>query len=296
MRSARPLLALLLLTACAPASVEPAPDPTPTPEPTPPLDPGGPSLPPEYDDAPAERLIFLGDSITAGEGAPAGRAYRTLLIHNDDARWPEFVGLDLTTAWPDLGEILDVSRGGHTSRNLVEQQLTSLDEQLDGPVDGATVSVLTIGGNDMQIALAAFLAQGEEASRERVDIFLANLELAVDTLTDPERFPDGARVYLANVYEPTDGEGQHEACFAGLDLTDMLLLLEEANLGIRALAKDRGVAMIDLRSRFLGHGFWSGDEGFGDDDRWFRDDCIHPNERGHHEIRSMFWDLLQPAD
>jgi len=290
-------LPLCLLVGCTAA---PAVEPEPTPEPIP----TGPYVPAEYDDSPAERLLFLGDSITAGEGAGSGLAYSELLVANVDDTWPEYIGRDLTHAWPELSEVRSVARGGATSRQLVDSQLVNLDEQItaelgDGPWGGATASVLTIGGNDMQFALAAFLAQGPEQAEERVDLLVENLHLTVDHLTDPERFPDGARVYLSNVYEPTDDVGMHPDCFGGLDLVEMLVILEDANARIRALAVERGVAMIDLRGHFRGHAFHYDDESAPHYDAedptfWMRDDCIHPNTRGHQEIRTLFWAHLQP--
>lgn len=292
------LLAVLGAAGCmAPPPVpQEEPDPTPAED----LPPTGPYLPSDYDGSASERLVFLGDSITAGS-VGGGLNYRQLLVANDDVRWPDAAGHDLSTAWPELVEVINLSVGGSTSRVVADVQLPRLDLALGKrPGPGPTASVMTIGGNDMQFALAAFLTQGEAAAIERVDILLTNLGRVVDALTDPARFPDGGRVYLANVYEPTDAVGYYDGCFGGIDLVPMVQILEDANARIRAFAVERGVAMIDLRARFLGHGFYFDDEGnvaYDPDDPtlWFLDDCIHPNERGHHEVRSLFWQLLQPT-
>jgi lysophospholipase L1-like esterase len=293
------LFALAGLVGCVspPTEETPAPDPTPAEEEPAPT---GQYLPPEYDTSPSERIVFLGDSVTAGSVA-GGLNYRQLLVSNDDGQWPDRTGQDLSTAWPNLVEVVNESRGGSTSRIVADIQLPRLDLALGkAPGPGPTVSVMTVGGNDMQFALASYVTQGEEAAQERVDILLTNLGRIIDELTDPQRFPDGARVYLANVYEPTDAVGYYDGCFGGIDLVPMVGILEGANARIRALAVERGVAMIDLRGHFLGHGFYYDDEGnlaYDPDDPtpWFLDDCIHPNVRGHHEVRSLFWELLQPT-
>jgi hypothetical protein len=50
--------------------------------------------------------------------------------------------------------------------------------------------------------------------------------------------------------------------------------------------------VLDLRGHFLGHGFYSeasGSAAYDADDptQWFDRDCIHPNDRGHHELRRL---------
>lgn len=55
--------------------------------------------------------------------------------------------------------------------------------------------------------------------------------------------------------------------------------------------------MVDLHRHFLGHGFHHLDAqnpNHVEDDptRWFHNDCIHPNDRGHHEIRRLFYEAV----
>src|SRR5262249_38900038 len=124
-----------------------------------------------------------------------------------------------------------------------------------------------------------------------------NLAATYDFFQDASRFPDGVFIYLANVYEPSDGVGQAAECFYGLDLSQVLTSLDEVNAATRAQAEERRTAWIDMHGHFLGHGF-NGDDPANpyyqadDPSLWFYDDCIHPNDRGHHEIRRLFWYAL----
>ena len=55
-----------------------------------------------------------------------------------------------------------------------------------------------------------------------------------------------------------------------------------------------GFSALDMRGTFLGHGFYYDDPTApyydeADPSLWLANDCIHPNPRGHHEIRTLFW-------
>ncbi len=279
--SVRPLLAgLLALTACT------AGDPLETDD-VPDLDPDVASYSPAAAPlADVQRVVFLGDSITAGFGIdnPA-RTYTSLLVENDDTRWPEFAGDDLTTRYGDL-DVIDVSVSGAEVPNILNQQIPNLDDALnaDGN-EGPTLVFVTIGGNDLLGALPNLDGLAEQISGDIEDMALE--------LTDPDRFPDGSLLLLTNIYEPTDGEGQADQCFLGLDVTALEPILDDTNDRTRDLAEQIGFSWVDLRGHFRGHG-WNFDDtsidAYHPDDpsRWLQDDCIHPNARGHHELRRLF--------
>ena len=77
------------------------------------------------------------------------------------------------------------------------------------------------------------------------------------------------------------GNGQADGCFFGLDLSIPLANLPPFNDTLADLGKEKGVAVIDLYGHFNAHGAESADP-------WFAPDCIHPNDRGHHEVRRLF--------
>lgn len=245
-------------------------------------------------EAPA-RAIFLGDSITAGIGASSrGLAYRDLLLDNAAETWPE--ADDLRAQWPGL-DVVDVSFGGATTSTLLSRQIPRLEEQLPGPVQGESIVVFTIGGNDMQGAMVQLVTDGQIAADAIVATLIDNLTATLDHFADRERYPDGVTVWFTNVYDPTDDVGQADECFLGLDINPLREALFPGNDAMRQLAEQRGVAVLDLYSRFQGHGVYHYDRenpSYNADDpsRWFAPDCIHPNDRGHHEIRRMFVDAI----
>lgn len=239
-----------------------------------------------------ERLVFMGDSITAGLGVSEDPlAYARLLERNDDEAWPAFADADLQSVAPSP-EVVDVAVPGATTTTVLEQQLLALTETA-GASSGETAVFVTVGGNDVQQAMFRVLIEGSGAEAEVADAVEANIGALVAALLDPALFPDGAFVYLANVYDPTHGTGLHPSCFGGLDVSFMASVLDDTNDRIRSVAEANGVAMIDLHGAFLGHGHWAEDPTApfvdpSDPTVWFTSDCIHPNDRGHHELRLQF--------
>jgi lysophospholipase L1-like esterase len=298
------LLALtLLLVACAPEDITPNDDTDDTDDTDAPTgdnpDPDVNSyIPAGYRPENPQRLIFLGDSITRGDGAsPSSQKYASLLESNLDSAWPDHGDHDLETLFPSIEEVLDLSKGGATTKTMVNSQLPSLNNQINGSADGETIVVMTIGGNDMQAAIPAVLFGGDAKADEAIEEMVGHFNTIADFFDDSERFPDGVYVYLGNVYEPTDGEGYWQSCFVGLDISSTMDNLDDANQAIRDFAEDRGVAMIDMAGHFKGHGFYHDDAQNpyfeeGDQTLWFANDCIHPNNRGHHEIRRLFFDTI----
>jgi lysophospholipase L1-like esterase len=237
------------------------------------------------------RVVYLGDSVTAGVGASSNDlAYAELLVEDVAT---EYDDLDIESIYGAL-EVVDVSEGGATTGSLISRQLPNLEDAVGATASGETIVVMTIGGNDAQQALNPF-ADAEAV----VATMLANIEEIVLTLQD--QFPDGAYIYLANVYEPSDGTGQTGACFFGLNYSDKLPLLDEADQSLRDMGADLGFAALDMRAHFEGHGFNREDANLDthhadDPSMWFENDCIHPNDRGHHEIRRLFHAAIKGVD
>ena len=162
-------------------------------------------------------------------------------------------------------------------------------------VDGDTIVVLTVGGNDYQLVMFEMLLTGNPSALadETEAEVLGNLAEVVSYFDDGKYFPDGAHLYLANVYDPTDDKGRASGCFFSVDFSSIWPYFRDANEAIRDFAVDRGVAMIDMNGHFLGHG-WNYDDPSlpvyhaDDPSVWFSRDCIHPNNDGHHQIRRLF--------
>ncbi len=299
------LLGLALLAGCAPGAADAEKEPA-TEEPsteesyTEGTSPGpvfGTWLPEDYTPSAPENLIFFGDSVTVGEGATQRtREYNQLLMLNDDEAWPGFAEDDLESTFGEVPPtIYDVAQGGATTGQVVAWQLPNLESQLPDVVEGETLVVATIGGNDMVVAVFASQLSDEPdvVAQAEVDKMVENLSEISVFFADTQRFPDPVYLYIANIYEPTDTVGQAEVCFNDVDVRIGIRAIDLANLGMLELAQEEGFGYVDMRSHFLGHGQNAGDESgewYVPDDAttWFVDDCIHPNDRGHHEIRRLF--------
>lgn len=243
------------------------------------------TIPDTWPPAGIERVVFFGDSITAGAGASKrSLEYPSLMRANDREAWPDWSGGALATRFPDLdGEVLDVSRGGAVTGDLLGQ-LDRLEGLLDStPAEGGTLVIVTIGGNDAQQALFP----GADAEGI-LSATLTNIQDWVDALQDGTVLGGPVEILLTNIYEPSDGVGQTEACFFGIDYAGLLPLLDGYNEDLGAWAQTVDVGIADLRGHFLGHGFVDG----AGRDLWLASDCIHPNDRGHHEIRRLLFGAL----
>lgn len=172
------LLMVLVVAGCRPAPA-PAPEaPAPTQIPKAPQAPVGEAKP---------RIVFLGDSLTAGLGLPADRSY------------PALIGARLKEAGLDF-EIVNAGVSGDTSAGGVRR----LDWSLDGNV---RVLVVALGANDglrglatgeLEKNLAAVL---DRAKSRKVPVILAGMEAPPNNGIDYTR--DFRKVYadLAKKYD-----------------------------------------------------------------------------------------------
>ncbi len=235
------------------------------------------------------RLIFLGDSITAGSGASkTSLQYTSLLQENDAARWQGYNKVDLESMYSTITDVIDVSVGGATTATLKSQQVPALKQRLGTlPVEGETIIVFTIGGNDAQGALNPFAN-----AQQVINSAFKNMDTILDLLTDPAVFAETPHIYATNIYEPSGGVGK-SSCFMGIDYASKLAVLDDYNTRLTALGEERGFSVVDLHGQFLDHNVNAEDPSnpnYDADDatNWFYDDCIHPNDRGHHELRRLF--------
>ncbi|MEM9075060.1 MAG: SGNH/GDSL hydrolase family protein [Myxococcota bacterium] len=242
----------------------------------------------------ATRMIVLGDSISAGAGAGRGSlVYHSLLVDNDDSMWPDDTESDLAALTGGTVEVIDAAVGGARTGNLAGQVDRALGD-IDLPAVGHTVVVVTIGGNDLQSALV-----GGNPTGPLLDRAIAAIRAMAERLLDPTDFPDGTSLYLAAVYDPSDGEAQIDGCFFNLELPELVAALDVWRDRYIELGEELGFSVIDALGHFHGHGhnhmntenpfYDSADPSF-----WFAD-CIHPNARGHHELRRLFYEAMNPA-
>lgn len=253
---------------------------------------------------PVARVIVAGDSISEGLGARRpGFSYAGLLVDNDDARYPEQTGLDMMRRYGPELDYLNIAHAGDTSNKVLTQQLPRLDAMLGTPsaaVHGRTVVFLTIGGNDLRTAI-----KGDAAYDGPVlDTAVKNLNQIFNYFADKARFPDGVTLYFANVYDVTDGTDSAHDCLLGFVFPGLARGTELWADAYQKLAQSwhkptLQVHLLDALSLFRGHAFHYHDAHnpyfqAQDASLWLSDrDCIHPNHRGHHELRRAFWQLFE---
>jgi hypothetical protein len=255
-------------------------------------------------------LVIVGDSISdvGGGGGATGQQpfYRTLLVKNDDTKYPEWKGFDLATCWgiDPAADVVKASQGGAVAtvpasnspgnKGILLNQATGLPATLAGPV----LIVGTIGGNDVQAGLVTVLTGTPAQQQAKIDGFIAGFGQAMAELTKPDRFGAGVKadVLMTNVYDPSGGTGHFYYqpkggdCPGALglwpDKKETAPLLAQWNDAMAAeAAKHTGLRLLELNAPFRAHNVDTPAA-----DNWFYQDCIHPSSLGHNAVRGVFWD------
>ncbi len=244
-------------------------------------------------------VVGIGDSITAGLGANRpSHSYFNRVLRNPEDEYAEMRGLCLTGVLPNLtSENLAVS--GSTSRHHEEVIANRLQEQSEA-VFG--IVFLTTGGNDLihnygrspPQEWAMYGATRQEA-RPWIDGFRERLSRMIAAIRS--KFPGGCEIYLADIYDPTDGVGDEPSVFLP-GWPDGLEIHATYNRIIRkAVADHPGVFLVPLHETFLGHGshccqFWRSHYDAGDPHYWYYENIEDPNDRGYDAIRRIFLNTL----
>ena len=239
-------------------------------------------------------LLGLGDSVTDGFGASGGKAYFDRLVKNPSDEFDDMLGINLRAVMPNL-VAHNLSMSGSTSQELVDYQLPRLAD-----VDGAAfgIVVMTTGGNDIihnygQTPPHEGAMYG--ATFEQAEPWIANFEVRLGGILDDvaDHFPGGCAIFLANIYDPTDGIG--DTINAGLPRwPDGLKIHSAYNHIIAHAAQQReNVFLVDMRGEFLGHGihsrqFWQPFYDSEDPGYWYFDNLEDPNDRGYDALRRLF--------
>jgi len=239
-------------------------------------------------------LVGLGDSVTAGFGARKGYSYFDRLVKNPPDEFADLRGICLSAVFPTL-QLTNLALSGSTSAQHAEKQLPRL------PVANAVtlaVVVITTGGNDLIHNYGKTPPREHAmygATWEQAQPWIANFERRLEIVLDEVqgKFPGGCEIFLANIYDPTDGLGDAER--AGLATwPDAMRILAAYNDVIRHCATRReNVHLVNLYDVFLGHGihcrqFWRKFYRAGDPHYWYHENLEDPNERGYDAIRRLF--------
>jgi lysophospholipase L1-like esterase len=239
-------------------------------------------------------LVGLGDSVTAGFGARKGYSYFDRLAHNPTNEFSELNLVCLATIFPKL-TVTNLAVSGSTSAEVTARQLSLLPT--NGP-DVLGIVVVTTGGNDVIHNYGRTPPREEamygatlEQARPWAENFGQRLESTLVQIKS--RFPGGCEIFLADIFDPTDGLGDAER--AGLPAwKDSMPILDAYNAVIRHAAEtNSNVHVVDIHGAFLGHGihctqFWRGHYDRHDPHYWFYDNLEDPNERGYDVIRRLF--------
>ena len=239
-------------------------------------------------------LLGMGDSVTAGYGARQTHSYFALVAQNPKDEYPDMEGRCLAAVFPHL-RTLNIAVSGSTSLDHVrylEEHLPVQPPQVRGVV------VMTSGGNDLihnygrtPPREGAMYGASLEQARPWIENYRTRLARMLDMLD--ERFPGGCDVFLADIYDPSDGVG--DAANAGLPpWPDALSILAEYNAIIHQAAADRvNVHVVPMHATFLGHGIhctnaWRSVYCKTDPHYWYGSNLEDPNERGYDALRRIF--------
>lgn len=239
-------------------------------------------------------LVGLGDSVTAGFGARKGYSYFDRLVENPPDEWPDMKDLSLSCVFPSFVHT-NLAISGSTSLEHESRQIPHLPR-----VDTNTLAivVLTTGGNDLIHSYgrmppkegAMFGATWEQA-QPWITNFAARLDKTLNAITNS--FPGGCHIFLANIYDPTDGTG--DARRVGLTLWPDAMRIHAAYNEVIASAAARRpeVHPVNMHEPFLGHGltctqFWRSHYRSNDPHYWYFTNLEDPNERGYDAIRRLF--------
>ena len=239
-------------------------------------------------------LVGIGDSVTAGFGAEPGRSYFDRLVRNPAAEAQNVDGLNLSRVFPNL-RATNLSVSGSTSPQHLRTQISKLSRQ---PTNVLGIFVVTTGGNDIihnygktPPSEGAMFGAAFEQARPWITNFEMRLEQMIRGMT--EAFPGGCEIFLANIYDPTDGVGDIDR--AGLpSWSDGLKIHAEYNRIIAdAARRHQQVHLVDISAAFLGHGihcrqFWREHYHRTDPHYWFHDNLEDPNDRGYDALRRLF--------
>jgi lysophospholipase L1-like esterase len=241
-------------------------------------------------------LIGIGDSVTAGFGASEKHGYFEMLLQNDDATCPDMQGRDLRHALPNL-ESQNLSVSYTVSEEHLKDQVPSVKPH-SPEVRG--IVVITTGGNDLIHDYGrsaprdgAMYGCSYEQALQWKESFRTRLKAILDGVM--AKFPGGCEVFLANIYDPTDGVGD-------IEHANLLLPKWPEGLNVLPLFNEiiaetcrsyTNVHLVDFHAAFLGHGIHCTDrrnEYYRKEDPhyWYFDNLEDPNDRGYDAIRRLF--------
>ena len=245
-------------------------------------------------------LLGIGDSVTAGFGVEAPYNYVSRLLDNPPDEFPEMRGLCLRAVLPNI-TMHNISVSGSTSLH----HAMHIEDDTRFPVqpeDVFGIVVMTTGGNDLihnygqtPPREGAMYGSTPEQARPWIDNFRKRLDCMVAGIND--KFPGGCLIFLADVYDPTDGVGDAPSVFLPA-WPDCMKILDAYNVVLHECAvKHENVIAVPMHDAFLGHGihcaqWWRATYCSEDPTYWFHGNIEDPNIRGYDAIRRVFLNVI----
>jgi len=237
-----------------------------------------------------DRVVFLGDSVTAGTPPTAFWEYYTALL----------TGM-LIDRFGIETEFQNCAQWGARMDDLLIGKKEIADCFPDTPDPRRTLVVMTNGGNDV-FAWAKDGLDAESAIVE-ADAAAALLEEAIEWFKAPGRFPNGIFIVYANPFEYTDATGNTDSCalasLAGLsgNWIEGAPAVVHFHERLMEIAVKNQVDMVFSLEHFCGHGFeYQNPDGQcyagPDAELWFDLTCIHPNPTGHAAMADLFISVI----
>ncbi len=219
--------------------------------------------------------VALERRVEAGMVAPLGAT--SLLVRNDDERWPEFIGRDLGSRWPRV-TLQNLATDAATIGDVFGDQLDQVEETTE-----ETIVTVTVGGNDL---LSAYASKPRPTLMQRI---VRDICGAYDAMLDAiaGKLPN-ARLVLTTVYDPSDRSGLIPGILEDVGKLP-LAHLATLNSHISEAAARRDGLLADVHAHFIGHGASVAPE-----ERWYwKRSLIEPSALGASEIRRVWLDALE---
>ena len=240
-------------------------------------------------------LVGIGDSVTRGFGTSADHSYFARLEKNPDDEFREMKRKCLSVVLPNLTS-RNLSMSGSTSLHCMTE-LKRLPKQKPATMG---IVVMTTGGNDLihnygrgPIEEGAMYGATFQAAQKWIGNYRKRLNRVFDTIDG--KFPGGCHIFIANIYDPTDGRGDIEKSGLGLPRwRDGLKIHAAYNKVIKESAAARAnTHLVDMHAAFLGHGIHyrerrSKHYRAADPTYWYFNNFEDPNDRGYDAIRRIF--------
>ena len=238
-------------------------------------------------------LLGLGDSITTGFGASPGKSYVQRLVKNPADEFADMQGRSLELVLPNL-TVKNISVNATTSIDHERNQIPSLEKQSKETLG---IILMTTGGNDL-IHMYGRVPPAEGAmygaTLAQAEPWIANFETRLQGMLEDinSTFPGGCHIFLANIYDPSDGVGS----FAPVMLPawpEGLKVHAAMNAAIERCASTYDyVHLVNIHEPLLGHGiysrqFWRDNYKSDDPHYWYYDNLEDPNDRGYDAIRRI---------